>query len=200
MSLPVRRLAFIFLVLIALIPLEAATVSRQSADAFAVKMALIQRQGAATERAGALRTLVTEDELNSWLMNSAQPLLPDGLGQPKITIVGAGRLAGQAIVDLDAVARQRSAGGGFDLFSLISGKVPVTVTGILHSGDGMARFEVQTAEVSGISVPVAVLQELVSYYFRTPERPQGIRLDDAYDLPAGIQQIEVGQGQAVVVQ
>ncbi len=200
MSLLVRRMAFVFLVLIALIPLEAATVSRQSADAFAVKMALIQRQGAATERAGALRTLVTEDELNSWLMYSAQPLLPDGLGQPKITIVGAGRLAGQAIIDLDAVARQRSAGGGFDLFSLISGKVPVTVTGILHSGDGMARFEVQTAEVSGISVPVAVLQELVSYYFRTPERPQGIRLDDAYDLPAGIQQIEVGQGQAVVVQ
>ena len=199
MSLPVRRLAFIFLVLIALIPLEAAVVSRQSAESFAVKMALIQRQGAATERAGTLRTLVTEDELNSWLMYSAQPLLPDGLAQPEITIVGAGRLAGQAIIDLDAVARQRSAGGGFDPFSLISGKVPVTVTGILHTGDGMARFEVQTAEVSGISVPVAVLQELASY-FRTPEWPQGIRLDDAYDLPAGIQQIEVGQGQAVVVQ
>ena len=199
MFLPVRRLAFIFLVLIALIPLEAAVVSPQSADAFAVKMALIQRQGVATERTGALRTLVTEDELNSWLMYSAQPLLPDGLAQPEITIVGAGRLAGQAIIDLDAVARQRSAGGGFDPFSLISGKVPVTVTGILHTGDGMARFEVQTAEVSGISVPVAVLQELASY-FRTPEWPQGIRLDDAYDLPAGIQQIEVGQGQAVVVQ
>lgn len=200
MSVPVSRLAFIFLVLIALIPLEAATVSRQGADAFAVKLALIQRQGAATERAGALRTLVTEDELNSWLMYSAQPLLPDGLGQPEITIAGEGRLAGQAIIDLDAVARQRSAGGGFDPFSLISGKVPLTVTGILHSGDGMARFEVETAEVSGISVPVAVLQELASYYFHAPEWPQGIRLDDVYDLPAGIQQIEVGQGQAVVVQ
>ena len=78
MSLSVRRLACISAVLIALIPLEAAVVSRQSAEAFAVKMALIQRQGAATERTGALRTLVTEDELNSWLMYSAQPLLPDG--------------------------------------------------------------------------------------------------------------------------
>ncbi len=200
MFVPVSRLAVIFLVLIALIPLEAATVSRQSAVTFAVKMALIQRQGTMTERAGALRTLVTEDELNSWFMFGAQPLLPNGLGQPQITIIGAGRLAGQAIVDLDVVARQRSTGGGFDPFSLISGKVPVTVTGILHTGGGMARFEVQTAEVSGIPVPVAVLQELVSYYFRTPEWPQGIRLDDAYGLPAGIQQIEVGQGQAVVVQ
>ena len=108
MFVPVSRLAFIFLVLIALIPLEAATVSRQSADTFAVKMALIQRQGTMTERAGALRTLVTEDELNSWFMFGAQPLLPNGLGQPQITIIGAGRLAGQAIVDLDVVARQRS--------------------------------------------------------------------------------------------
>ena len=200
MSLPVRRLAFIFAVLVALIPLEAATVSRQSADRFAVKMALIQLQGAMTERAGTLRTMVTEDELNSWFMYRAQPLLPDGVVEPQITIVGAGRLEGQAIVDLDVVARERSNGGGFDPFSLIGGKVLVTTTGVLHTGDGVARFEVQTAGVSGIPVPVAILQELASSYFRTPERPQGVRLDDAFDLPADILQIEVGQGQAVVVQ
>jgi AMMECR1 domain-containing protein len=64
----------------------------------------------------------------------------------------------------------------------------------------MARFEVQTAEMSGISVPVTVLQELVTYYSRTPERPQGVRLGDAFALPANIRQIEVGQGLAVVVQ
>ena len=200
MFLPVCRLAFFLAVLVALIPLEAATVSRQSADRFAVKVALIQRQGAAAEPAGTLRTMVTEDELNSWLMYRAQRLLPDGLTEPQITIVSAGRLQGQAIVDLDAVARQRSTGGGFDPFSLIGGKVLVTATGVLHTGDGMARFEVQTAGVSGIPVPVAVLQELASYYFRTPERPQGVRLDDIFDLPADIRQIEVGQGQAVVVQ
>jgi hypothetical protein len=40
----------------------------------------------------------------------------------------------------------------------------------------------------------------VSYYSRTPENPQGVRLDDTFSLPANIRQIEVGQGQAVVVQ
>ena len=119
---------------------------------------------------------------------------------PRSPSSAPGDWRGRRVVDLDAVARQRSTGGGFDPLSLIGGKVPVTVTGMLHTGGGMARFEVQTAEVSGIPVPVAVLQELASYYFRTPERPQGIRLDDTFDLPAGIQQIEVGQGQVVVVQ
>ena len=66
MSRLVRRLAVIFLVVVALIPLEAAIVSRRSADEFSMKIALIQRQGDMTERAGTLRTRLTEDELNSW--------------------------------------------------------------------------------------------------------------------------------------
>jgi len=200
MSLHLRQLAFTLFVSLALIPLEAATVSRQSADEFAQKVALIQRQADVTERSGTRRTRLTQDELNSWFMYHAQALLPSGVGQPQVTIAGDGRVAGQAVVDLDVVAKRRSSAGAFDPFSLIGGKVPVSVAGILHTREGMARFEVQTAEMSGIPVPVTVLQELVTYYSRTSERPEGVRLDDAFALPANIRQIEVGQGQAVVVQ
>jgi hypothetical protein len=204
MSLRVHRFAFIFLLSTLVIPLRAATVSRQSAEEFAQKIALIQRQAdspASPARAGARRTRLTEDELNSWFMYRAQPVLPAGVSQPQVTILGEGRLAGQAIIDLDAVAKRRSSGGGaFDPLSLIGGKVPVTVSGILHTRDGMARFEVQRAEMSGVPVPVTVLQEVLTYYSRSDERPQGVRLDNVFSLPANIRQIEVGEGQAVVVQ
>ena len=203
MSLRLRRFAFVFLLAVLVLPLQAATVSRQSAEEFAEKIALIQRQAAIPARAGvgSRRTRLTEDELNSWFMFRAQPVLPAGVSQTQITIVGEGRLAGQAIIDLDAMAKRRSSGGGaFDPLSLIGGKVPVSVSGILHTRDGMARFEVQRAEMSGIPVPVTVLQEVLTYYSRSDERPQGVRLDDVFSLPANIRQIEVGQGQAVVVQ
>jgi hypothetical protein len=202
MSLRMRRFAFCFLLSALVIPLRAATVSRQSAEEFAQKIDLIQRHGESAERAGARRTRITEDELNSWFMYRAQPVLPAGVAQPQVTILGEGRLAGQAIVDLDAVAKRRSSSGGgaFDPLSLIGGKVPISVSGILHTRDGKARFEVQRAEMSSIPVPVTVLQELLTYYSRSDERPQGVRLDDVFPLPANIQQIEVGQGQAVVVQ
>jgi hypothetical protein len=200
MSIPAHRLGVIVLVAAALIPLEAATVSRQSADEFSMKMARIQRQGDAADRAGSRRTPLTEDELNSWFMYKSQPLLPEGFAQPQIAIGGDGRLTGRAVVDLGAVAKRRSTGGTFDPFSLLGGTVPVTVTGVLHSGDGMARFEVQSAEMAGIPVPVTVLQDLVNSYSRTPEEPQGLRLDDAFALPAGILRIEIAQGQAVVIQ
>ncbi len=183
-----------------LVSLEAATVSPKSAEVFAEKVAVIRRHADQGERAGARRTLVTQDELNSWFAFQATPVLPKGVTQPEVTIVGQGRLAGQAIVDLDAVAKRRSTGGVFDPWALLGGRVPVKVTGILHTRDGMARLEIQTAEVSGVPVPPTLLQELVSFYSRSPERPAGVRLDDTFALPANIRQIEVGQGQAVVVQ
>jgi hypothetical protein len=203
MPLTMKPFALVFLLTALVIPLQAATISRQSAEEFSQKMALIQRQGdaATAQSVGSRRTRLTEDELNSWFMYRAQPVLPAGVSQPQITIVGEGRLAGQATIDLDAVAKRRSSGGGaFDPLSLIGGKVPVAVTGILHTRDGQARFEVQSAEMSGIPVPVTVLQEVLTYYSRSDERPQGVRLDDVFTLPANIRQIEVGQGQAVVVQ
>jgi hypothetical protein len=187
--------------LLALVTLHAAAVSTQQADSFARKIALISRQSATTQRAGAVhRTPVSEDEVNSWFAYRSQAVLPQGLADPRLTIVGNGKVMGVATVDLDAVAKRRSSGGGFDPFGLIGGKVPVTVSGVLHTQDGQGRFELQSADVSGLPVPKVLLQELLSYYSRTPEHPDGVRLDDAFALPANIQQIEVGAGQAVVVQ
>ena len=195
-----RSVSLAILTVFALVPLDAATVSKQNADTFARKIALIQRQADVKERVGARRTALTEDELNSWFAYSATPVLPAGMSQPQVTALGQGKVMGQAIVDLDSVSKRKSTGGTFDPWSFIGGKVPISVTGILTARDGMGRFEVQNAYLSGVPVPATLLQELLTYYSRTPERPQGVRLDAPFALPASIRQIEVGQGQAVVVQ
>ena len=192
--------SLIFLLFVALVPLHAASVSKQQADVFARKIVLIQRQADQVERAGTRRTALTEDELNSWFAYQARPLLPAGVTDPKVTIIGGGRVAGQATVDLDAIAKKRSSGGTLDPWSYIGGRVPVNVVGTLHTRDGMGQFELQSADISGLPVPKTLLQEVVTYYSRTPENPRGVRLDDQFALPARIRQIEVAQGQAIVVQ
>jgi hypothetical protein len=189
----------------ALVTVHGAADSPQAADAFARKIALIAQQGNVTTArpvpgAAVRRTPVTETEVNSWFTYRAEPLLPEGLSRPKITIVGGGKVMGAATVDLEAVGKSRSSGGTFDVWSLLGGRVPVNVTGILHTRDGQGRFELQAADISGVPLPRTLLQEVVSYYSRTPDHPQGIRLDDAFELPANIKQIEVGSGQAVVIQ
>lgn len=180
--------------------LEGAAVSRQQADMFAKKIATITQQGSTETRTANRRTPLTESEVNSWFAFRAAPLLPQGVTTPQVTIIGNGKVAGQAVVDLDAVAKRRATGGVFDPWSYLGGRVPVTIAGVLHTKDGRGRFEMESAEVSGVPVPKTLLQELVGYYSRTPDHPEGLKLDDPFELPANIRQIEVGQGQAVVVQ
>lgn len=187
------------LVLAALVTAHAATTTRPQADAFARKIAIIN-QHAETAAKSPRRTTVTENEVNSWFEFRAQPLLPAGVTSPKVTAIGNGKLLASAIVDLEAVGKKRGSGGTLDIWSWLGGRVPLSVTGILHTKDGKGRFELQAADVSGVPVPKALLQELVSYYTRTTEHPQGVKLDDPFELPAQIKQIEVGQAQAVVVQ
>ena len=180
------------------VTMHAASTSKPQADAFAKKIAIIN-QHAELGTKSPRRTPVTEGEVNSWFEFRAQPLLPLGVTSPKLTAIGNGKLLGSAIVDLEAIGKKKST-GGFDLWSLVGGKVPVSVTGILHTKDGKGRFELQAADVSGLPLPSSLLQELVSYFTRTAEHPQGTKLNDPFELPAKIKQIEVGQAQAVVVQ
>ena len=197
-----RLISFVLFALIATATLRAtdAKLSRQQADSFQQKILLIADQAEKNARAGARRTPLSESELNSWFAYHAQPLIPRGISEPVISIVGQGKLSGRAIVDLDTVAKKRATGGMLDPWSYVGGKRPVAVTGILHTKDGIGRFQVERAEVSGVPVPKVLLQELVAYYTRTENHPNGVNVDDPFELPANIRQIEVGQGQAVVVQ
>jgi len=198
-----RRTIFgvILAIAVTLVTVHAVDVSRQQADSFAKKVAIInQRATADAPPAPTRRTTVSEGEVNSWFIYRAQDLIPRGITQPKVTIIGNGRVMGLATVDLDAVSRQRSSGNTLDLWNLVGGHVPVTVTGVLQTKGGQGRFDLQSATVSGVPVPKALLQELLSYYSRTDAHPGGVRIDSPFDLPAKIQQIEVGPGQAVVVQ
>ena len=180
--------------------LEAAALSKQEADLFSRKLAQIVVQGDAAQKPGNRRTPVTETELNSWFTYSAKPLLPAGVSDPRITMIGNGKVTGQAVVDLDAIAKKKASGGTFDIWNLVGGKVPVNVAGTLRTKDGIGSFDLESADVSGLPLPKSFLQEVVSYYSRTADHPQGVKIDDPFALPASIRQIDVGAGQAVIVQ
>jgi len=196
-----RRTVFgVFLAtLAAFTTVHAGDVSRQQADSFAKKVAIITQRGVTTAPANpARRTVLSENELNSWFLYRGGELIPTGITQPKVTIIGNGKVMALATVDLDAVSKQRSSGSA--LWNLVGGRVPVTATGVLQTKDGRGQFELQSASVGGVPVPKALLQELVSYYSKSETRPGGVRLDAPFDLPARIKTIEVAPGQAVVVQ
>ena len=145
-------------------------------------------------------TLVTEGEVNSYLRFDAGAHVPVGVTEPSIGIEGQGRLNGRAIVDLDVIRQKRSSGGWFDPMSYLTGRLPITASGVLETHAGRGTFTLETAAISGIPIPKSFLQEIVSYYSRSSDFPNGINIDDPFDLPAEIQKIDVQPGRATIVQ
>jgi hypothetical protein len=177
---------------------DQAQFTRNDADNLQKKLFAITRN--AGERATAARsTTVTERELNSYLRIHAKEDLPAGVVEPYVSIVGDGRVAGRAIVDLDQVRSQKER-GWLDPAGYLTGRLPVHATGVLTTRDGIGRFNLETAEVAGVTVPKALLQEIITYYSRNPHLPNGFSLDDPFELPAAIREVRVGRGQAVIVQ
>lgn len=176
-----------------------ASISKQDAERLQGKIARIT-ENAQARRPVSLRTSITEEEVNSYLTYALARDLPIGITDPSVTIEGNGRLSGRAIVDLSSVKAERSSGGLRDPLAYLGGKAPITARGALYTSRGTGRLELESTTVSGVPVPKFLLQALVSYYTRTPANPDGINLDDTFKLPAGIREIEVGKGQAVVVQ
>jgi hypothetical protein len=175
-----------------------ASVTKDDSARFHKKLLQISDNGRA-KRPTALKTAITETEVNSYLVYGVGPTLPSGISEPQVTIQDNSRLAGRAIVDLGQLKRER-ASGGLDPLSLLSGKVPVTAEGILRTNSGMGRLELESTTIAGIGVPKMLLQALVSHYTRSADDPDGISLDDPFKLPAGIREIRLAKGQAVVIQ
>ena|SRR5256885_602147 len=146
------------------------------------------------------RTVITENELNAYFLFDAAKDLPVGVINPAISILGPGRLTGRAIVDLDAVRKASPPKSLLDPKNLLIGRLPLTATGVLTTSNGTATFALESANVGNLPLPKILLDEIVSYYSRSPGRPGGVSIDDAFMLPAGIREIQVTRGQAVIIQ
>ena len=162
----------------------------QLADAFEKKIVLVQKQ-AERESAKPRSTAFTQAETNSYLKYKAGDLLPTGLTQPELTMIGAGRVTGRAVVDLDIVRKKQSSGGWLDPTSYLTGRLPVTASGRIVTWDGKGKFELESAEVSGLPIPKSFLAQMVNFFTRTADNPQGSSIDDTFELPAEIRRIDV---------
>jgi hypothetical protein len=179
--------------------LVAAPLTRQLSDAFAKKIVLVQKQSG--EKSAKDRpTTFTQDETNSYLKYGAGDLLPTGLTQPEITMLGQGKVSGKAVVDLDIVRQKQGSGGWFDPTSYLTGKLPVTASGRIVTWDGKGKFELDSAEISGVPIPKSFLAQMVNFFTRTADNPRGSSIDDTFELPTAIKRIDVEQGRFVLHQ
>lgn len=175
--------------------------SKVEGDRFQTKLAKIVSLGNTprTAKRAPQSTVVSDAEVNSYLRYHAQDQIPVGIVDPILNAHGDGIVSGRAIVDLDAVRKQKER-GWLDPMGYLTGRLPLTARGRLTTQNGVGRFTLESAEISGVTVPKSLVQELLSFYSRTPEDPDGISMDDPFALPAQIREIRVAPGTAIIVQ
>lgn len=145
------------------------------------------------------RTSFTDRELNAFFRVNGPEFLPTGVVEPQVTIDRAGQVRFRATVDLDLALRPKER-GWLDPLAYLGGKVEVAGAGALHAANGRGVFRLENATLGGVSVPRAVLQEIITYYSRSEALPRGFQLDEPFELPSSIRSIETAPGRATVVQ
>jgi hypothetical protein len=179
------------------------SLNKANGDRFQAKLAKIVDIGNTARPAGkpraAVSTQFTDAELNAYLRFNLKNEIPVGIVDPALQALGDGRVSGRAIVDLDAVRKQKQR-GWLDPMGYLTGRLPLTARGRLTTQDGIGRFQLEGAEINGVTVPKMFVQELLSFYSRTPEDPDGINMDDPFELPSQIREIRVASGSTTIVQ
>lgn len=194
-----RFLLILLIVGIASSGTAALELSREQGDALQRKLEEVAKNGSKNPVA-ARRTPMSELEVNSYLAFNVKDKIPRGLTNPQITMLGDGQLSGRVVVDFNEVKRHRRSQGLIDPLSYVSGQVPLTARGVLRGREGNGEFQLTSAEILGMPLPKPIVQELVSFFSRTRENPNGFDIDAPFELPAKIRELVVKRGEAVVIQ
>jgi hypothetical protein len=196
------RTCDILLPALCLIVLSAAApvqISREDGDRLERKIAAIA-ENAAGDPVRPKKTAVPENELNSYLNFNLREKLPRGVSEPAVSLIGNGNVSGHIFIDMDDFKRRRRSAGIMDPLNYISGRVPVTAVGAVRTKDNKGQFQLMSAEIHGVPVPKPVVQELVTFFSRTPENPRGINIDEPFALPAKIRELVINPREATVIQ
>jgi hypothetical protein len=171
------------------------SLSLADADALAQKIETLVGRARLPPETRAKQISVTEAEVNSFLGLRLSQRLPEGVSGLSVSF-GKGRLEARALVDVERVQGGLEGSQSWAPLSLLSGNVPVELSGRIISDDGFATFEVQELRVASIPVPVSVLEKLVAVSTRTAQNPQGIDILSPFRLPYSLKRVRVRQGLA----
>lgn len=166
-------------------------------DQLATTLARVDRRLRSGRPPADATLVVTERQLNSYVNLALGPKVPAGVSELRLSLVPDG-LGASAMLDLDQVKGKVPSGAATGVLALLSGTVPVELRGRLATVNGTGRIEVREASVGGVSLPPALVAQLVAMSTRSATRPQGFDLQAPFPLPWKARQVRFEAGRALV--
>ena len=138
--------------------------------------------------------VIEETEANGFLRGTQE--LPKGIENPWIRFEENVAIVG-AMVDLDQVRGELP---DSTIFQLLSGRVPVEVTTRVSGTQGEGQLELERVLMSGVELPMSVIEVLASRHDASTLLPPGFRLGAPFGLPYDLESIRCQPGSVLVRQ
>jgi hypothetical protein len=171
--------------------------SWEEADSVALTLRRIDRRLRSGRPASKDTIVVTEGELNSFVNLTLAQKIPPEMSDLEFHL-RQDRLRAQARLDLDQLRTKIPEGGAASLLTMLTGVVPVEVSGRVDSAEGLLRVELEGVLIGGVSLPPALLAQIVSFATRNEERPLGLDITAPVALPWTARRVLVRPGRALV--
>lgn len=171
--------------------------SWEDADQMAETVARLERRLKAGKPASRQPITVSERQVNSYVTLKLASKVPPALSGLSFRLE-PGRLAANGTLDLDAVRSQLPQSGPSTLLAFLSGTVPVALRGRFQGSEGQGRVELEEALVAGISLPPAMLSQMLAQATRSSKQPDGFDLLAPFPLPWTARSVKLEAGRAVV--
>jgi hypothetical protein len=171
--------------------------SWEEAESVASTVARLERRLKAGKPASREPITLSERQVNSYVTLTLAAKLPPAISSLSFAFQ-PGRIAASGMLDLDAVRSKLPASGPSTLLSFLSGTVPVALKGRFDGANGEGRVAVDEALVAGVSLPPALLSQIVAQATRSSKQPQGFDLLAPFPLPWTARSVRLETGRAVV--
>ncbi len=175
-------------------PAPRAGLSWTDADTLARKIEEVEGFHRAGKKVPRQTVLVTEGQLNSYLNLTLGMQALKGVTDLDVHFESE-RLAARALLDLEKLPIKGSLGvfGG-----LLGGSVPVELRGRLPNKDGQGTMEVEELRLSGVSMPLTMLAQIVTASTRNSQNPSGFDINAPFKLPYAVKSVRFEPGKAFV--
>jgi hypothetical protein len=140
--------------------------------------------------------VVTEGQLNSFVNLTLAEKIPPEMSDLELRLL-QDRLAARARLDLDELRAKMPEGGAASLLSMLTGVVPVVLSGRVESAEGLVRLDLEEVLIGGVGLPPALLAQAVSLATRDEERPDGVDITAPVALPWTARRVRIRPGRAL---
>jgi hypothetical protein len=164
--------------------------SERTAASLESKISAIKVADADRNRLETTTLEITEAELESYVMVYLRKDIPVEIDSVRAQLT-PGAIAADTRLTLPAGTT-----GNPLVDALVSGTHNIYISGKLAGAKGVGKFDLQSVSVDGIPVPGILIDTLIKKYAK-PKYPN-VDLKEPFDLPWGIEAIDIGQGKATV--